>query len=117
MRVLVIAAAAVALCACATVGDLRAKGPAETFTSTKAPATLNECVTAAWNEVKVAGSPSVVRQQHVGDVYSVLIGPSNVVEMADISPAGNGSAVKFYHSNGEIAWRTAHFTDALKPCL
>jgi hypothetical protein len=109
--------AALSLAGCASVGDLRQKGPAETFHASKSAEAMAECITAAWNDVKIAGSPPAIRTQHIGDVYSVLSGPSNIIEMVDVAPYEDESTVKFYRARGLADWRERRFTDAIKPCL
>jgi uncharacterized protein YceK len=112
-----IALTVLALAGCASVGDLQGKGAAEVFTSRQSAMTVNECITEGWNNIKVAGSPTSIRQQRVGGTLRVINGPSSVLEMADITAANNGSSVKFYRANGLANWRERHFTDAIRSCI
>lgn len=117
MKLVITAMTVLALAGCASVGDLQDKGAAEVFASSKTAMAVNECITEGWNNIKVAGSPTSIRQQRVGDTLRVINGPSSVIEMADVTAVNHGSSVKFYRADGLANWRERRFTDAIRSCI
>ncbi|MDF3842663.1 hypothetical protein P3W55_13185 [Pseudomonas citronellolis] len=115
MKKLIGVAAIAALAGCATVNDTRSNPALVDISSTRSPLRVAECIRDSWQGITVLGSSFAVALQSTGDIYTVLADLQMPVHLADVSPEGSGSRIKYHFYR---TWQSPvdRFPDAVRAC-
>ncbi|AON71099.1 TPA: hypothetical protein ACPWJD_005801 [Pseudomonas aeruginosa] len=115
MKKLIGVAALMAMAGCVSVNETRSNPPLVDITSTKPPIRVAECIRDQWQRITVLGASFAVNLQSTGDVYSVIADLQMPTHLADVSPDGDGSHVKYHFYR---TWQSPidKFPDAVRAC-
>lgn len=116
MRVMILAfiIAGLAGCSAPSMSDMRATGPARTFTSTKAADALSKCILFGWQDSSLAGGgmPMAIQPGREG-IATIYAG--NREYFADVSNAYSGSVIQYYAVSDN--WVSRDLLKPLQACL
>lgn len=95
--------------------EMRADGPAKTFTSTKPEQEVAECILYAWQNESLAGVHySVSLQPKPGGGRTVV--SANYREMVDVTSSNSQTKVEFF-SDSSMGWISERRAASAKSCL
>lgn len=119
MRIVVTALCCVLLAGCAaTVGELEAKGPMESFHSSKSADELADCVYLKWRDQKFNGESYGANKVTAGGVTSVTVEDGRGASLlAQIRPGAGDTTLDFYKQDYVAERRASVRVEAVRQCL
>jgi hypothetical protein len=116
MRILIGALAVALLAGCSTpsMTDMRAKGPAKTYSSVKKEDVLSKCILFAWQDGELSGGGMPMGMQP-GRSAGPSVYAGNREYFADVSDTSAGASVKYYEVGN--TWGSKILRSELEACL
>lgn len=114
MRLLVVAALIVVLAACKSVQEIRAEGPIESYSSSKAEQELSQCILFAWQDDAFSGSQVNFQPRPTG---GTTVFTQAFREFADIYRSQTQTTVEIFNGSRSKSLIINRRIAGIKGCL